>query len=491
MLVALRICGRWDGTKYVFDSPSVQKIYKGKVAQALGGGGGGTKQEYTPTGPWSQQIPYIRGLFGEAANLYNQGAPEYYPGSTVAPTNPNLAASQGQIQNTTGQTNNLLQNVAGQTAQNAQNGTLAGGVAQGQITPYNTAISGLLQSSLSNPTQSVAASALPAFYSGLSQASQNPNAVSTPQTQFGQMNANPALASSLYSNGMNPFTSQIVDAALRSSNRQFGENVIPQIATQANMAGQLGGTRQGVAEGIAAENQTQMQKDLIAQLFGQAFDVGSQERLAALGLVGQGQQANAQSSLQAQQLAEQQRQATMQSGLGQSQLVGGLLGQGQQLGQQGLSSAGQLTGNMLQTGSAQNLQSQVQNTALMPALTQAINTNLGLGNQVGLQQQAQDQALRDAAVEQWFYEQYAPYNLLTQYQNWITGPYGASADPYGGRSGAGNYVPVYQNSYPLSPTPSAPPTSTPTLGNPTNNLYAQMLSGLFPGLTGYNFSYQR
>lgn len=524
MLVALRICGRWNGKKYVFDGPSVRKVYKGPIARALGGSGGGTTQEFTPTGPWSQQVPYIQGLFQQAAGMYNQGAPQYFPGSTVAPTAPNLGASQQNIYGTTGTafggqtygnqqyqapqyqappqqggvqsipasqpsqpagsysglpqnygygtynipsptmqtskvqppavtdgsvnpggytgqypmqtaqpsgTSGILGGAMQQAAMNQQTPTMAGQVGAGQIMPYNTAINQLLQSSIANPTQSLAGSALPAFYGGLQQAGQQAAPVSTPGTDFGNINANPALLQSMYSNGMNPFTSQIVDAALRASNRQFGENVIPQIATQANMAGQLGGTRQGVAEGIAAENQTQMQKDLIAQLYGQAFDVGSQERLAALGLAGQGQQANANLGLGAQQLAEQQRQATMQSGLGQSQLVGNLMGQGQQLGQQGLGQAGQLAGNMIGTGSAQNLQSQVQNAALLPGLNQGINANLGIANQTALQEQAQAQAMQDAAVERWFYEQYAPYNMLTQYQNWVTGPYGASRDMTG------------------------------------------------------------
>jgi hypothetical protein len=475
MLVALQIRGRWDGTRYVFERPSVSKLYNGPMAYALGGGGGGTTEEFTPTGPWSQQTPYITGLFGEASRLYNNGAPQYYPGSTVADTNPNLAASQGNITNATNQSAQQMQDQMLRTSQNAQRSTLAGGVGMGQIMPYNTAVNQLLQSSINNPTQSVAGSALPAFYGGLQQAQSAAAPVSTPQTQFGQVNANPALMSSLYSNGMNPYTGDIVNAALRSQNQQFARNVVPQISTQANMAGQLGGTRHGIAEGMAADQHQIMQKDLIAQLFGQAFDTGSQERLAALGLAGQGQQANAQFGLGAQSLAEQQRQATMQSGLGQSQLVGNMLGQGQQLGNQAAGTAGQLSGNMITQGSGQNLQSQIQNTALLPGLNQAMNSSLGMGNQVGLQQQSQDQAQRDAAVERWFYEQYAPMNMLTQYQNWVTGPYGASADPYGGVSTAGNYVP--QNYQPAIGPGALPYSGVNPYGtsNPTQDYLNQLI----------------
>lgn len=454
MLVALQIKGKWNGKAYVFQAPSIRKIYKGEVAYAFGGGGGGTTEKFTPTGPWNQQVPYIQGLFGEASRLYNQGAPQYYQGSTVADTNQNLAQSQQQTQQASQGAAGQLQGAMGQTMQNAQNPTMAGQVGQGQINPYNQAINGLLQSSMGNPTQSVAQSALPAFYGGLGQASQGAATVNTPQSQFGQVNAAPALMQSMYSNGMNPFTDQIVQGALRGQNQQFSQNVLPQISSAANMSGQLGGTRQGIAEGMAAQQHQNMQKDMMAQMYGQAFDVGSQERLAALGMAGQGQQGNAQNSLAAQQLMEQQRQATMQSGLGQAGLVGNMLGQGQGLGQQGMAQAGQLSGNMIQQGSAQNLQGQVQNTALLPGLNQALNQSLGINNQVGLQQQAQDQAQRDAAVERWFYEQNAPMNMLSQYQNWISGPYGASQSgantPQGMPIGP-NQQPIQQYQYPTNP----------------------------------------
>jgi hypothetical protein len=472
MLIALKRKGRWDGARYVFEPPHVHFRYRGSVALAKGGGGG-TTQQFTPTGPWSQQTPYIQGLFSEASNLYNQGAPQYYPGSTVAGTNPNLAQSQSNIYGATNQNTGALQQGMQTAMQGAQGGTLAGAVGQGQVMPYNTAVNQLLQSSMMNPTQSLASSALPAFYGGLGQASQGAAAVSTPQNQFGQMNANPALMQSLYSNGMNPYTGDIVNAALRSQNQQFSQNVMPAIASQANMAGQLGGTRQGVAEGIAAGQHQLAQGDVIARLFGQAFDTGSQERMNALGLVSQGQQANAGNSLAAQQLAEQQRQATMQSGLGQAGLVGGLLGQGQQLGNQAANAAGSLSGNMIGTGSGQNLQSQVQNLALLPGLNQASNANLALANQTGLQQQGMDQANTDAAVERWFYEQYAPMNMLTQYQNWISGPYGASADPYGGASKAGNYTPYYQNQ-PLPIGTQQPAYQQPS-GNPSMDYLNHMM----------------
>jgi hypothetical protein len=427
MLITTRIRGKWDGKKYVFEEPRLRKVYKGPMAHAKGGGG--TTQEFVPTGPWSQQVPYIDQLFQGASNFLQAGPPQYYGGSTVADTTPGLAQSQQNINQATGGATNTLQGSMQAAAYNQQTPTLAGETARQQQPVFNTAVGGLLGQAMNNPTQSAAGATMPAFFSGVNQAAfGGANPIYAPGTDFGNVNANPALMNSLYSNGMNPFTGQIVDAALRTQNRQFGENVLPQISSAANMAGQIGGTRQGIAEGIAGSNQAALQKDIIAQLFGQAFDVGSQERLAALGLVGQGQQGNQNTIMQAQQLAEAQRAGRTNEGLQASQLIGNMLTQGQQLGQQGFAQAGQLSGNMLTSGSAQDIQSQVQNASLLPGLSQAINASLGMQNQVGLQQQAQSQAQRDADVERFFFEQFAPYNLLTQYQNWVTGPYGSSRD---------------------------------------------------------------
>lgn len=426
MLVTTQIRGRWDGKKYVFDQSRIRRVYKGKFAHAKGGG---TTQKFVPTGPWSQQVPYIGQLFQGASDFLQAGPPQYFPGSTVANTNPSLQQSQQNIQNVTGGTGNTMLNAMFQAQQNQASPTMAGNVGAASIPAYGGAVGGLLQGAATNPSQQVAATNLPAFYSGINQAAFQPGYdIQAPTTDFGNVNANPALLTSLYSNGLNPYLGQITDAALRTQNRQFSENVLPQISSQANQAGQIGGTRQGIAEGIAGSNQAALQKDLISQLYGQAFDVGSQERLAALGLVGQGQQANMNSLMEAQRLREAQRSAMTGEGLQSSQLIGNMLLGGQELGQQGFNQAGQLAANMIGTGSGQNIQSQVQNASLLPGLSQAINASLGMQNQVGLQQQAQDQAQLDAAVERWFFEQFAPYNLLTQYQNWVTGGYGSSRD---------------------------------------------------------------
>ena len=65
---------------------------------SFGGGSDTTVQDNAfSTGPFAPQIPFINRLFQEAGNFLNQGPQAQFPGSTVAPVNTNLAASQDQL----------------------------------------------------------------------------------------------------------------------------------------------------------------------------------------------------------------------------------------------------------------------------------------------------------------------------------------------------------------------------------------------------------
>lgn len=51
----------------------------------MGGSSGGGSQKTTQTSsPWSSQVPYLKYGMDEAARLYQNAGPQYYPGSTVA-----------------------------------------------------------------------------------------------------------------------------------------------------------------------------------------------------------------------------------------------------------------------------------------------------------------------------------------------------------------------------------------------------------------------
>lgn len=50
-----------------------------------GKGGSDKTTSTTSTAPWSGVQPYLTGAYGDAEDIYSQGAPDYYPGQTVAP----------------------------------------------------------------------------------------------------------------------------------------------------------------------------------------------------------------------------------------------------------------------------------------------------------------------------------------------------------------------------------------------------------------------
>jgi len=80
---------------------------------------------------------------------------------------------------------------------------------------------------------------------------------------------------------MNPYTEQAIAATLRPVQQQFSEQVLPQIRGQAISSGGYGGSRQGVAEGLATRSLNQQMLDTTAQMQNQAWQFGQQQALAA------------------------------------------------------------------------------------------------------------------------------------------------------------------------------------------------------------------
>ena len=92
---------------------------------------GGTQVSTSTTEPWKEQIPYLTEGFKQAKNIYNRGAPGYYPGETLAGFDPaQLAAQQGTMgyamgpragAQQAGAEQSLLQGLSGQIDPNAYN----------------------------------------------------------------------------------------------------------------------------------------------------------------------------------------------------------------------------------------------------------------------------------------------------------------------------------------------------------------------------------
>ena len=74
----------------------------------------------------------------------------------------------------------------------------------------------------------------------------------------------------------NPYLQQAIMAAQRTNNQNFSDagGTMSQIRTGAQNAGQYGGSRQGIAEGIAASRLNQTNADVAASMSSAAYDKG-------------------------------------------------------------------------------------------------------------------------------------------------------------------------------------------------------------------------
>ena len=164
---------------------------------------------------------------------------------------------------------------------------------------------------------------------------------------------------------MNPYMQNVVDIQQREAQRQ-GDIAGTQRAGQAVRSGAFGGSRAGVMEAEAARNLAMQKGDIQAQGQNAAFQNAQQQFNAQQQRDLQAQMANQQQNMTAQQLGEQSKQF------------------GANYGMQGLQTGLQAAGQLNQLGQTKYGQ-QV--------------GNIGLQNQMGAQQQAQEQNLINQSVQ--------------------------------------------------------------------------------------------
>ncbi len=326
------------------------------IIEAKGDSGG----DVVPTGPWGPQIPYIMELFYGATDIM-QNPPQYYPGSSIADPNATLTDSQNAITSYATDQQNANQVAIDQA--------LFSGLT-GSANPQLTTASGL------TPELSTA---LGSMLTGGPQPTQ-------------AYNDSVAFLTESLNAPLNPNLQPAIDAATTSLNRQFTQQTVPGISSEATAYGQGGGTRQGIAEGIAAQSLGEDVANITSQLTYQAYqDQINQQQQAATALA----------AIDAQQQAQQLQ--AQQAGAG-------------------------LTADMLQSGGQLSLDQMIRSLSMLPLLQSGNLDLLGAVNQVGLQQQSFDQAFLDDDVSRWYYNQFLPINMLAQYQSFVTGPYGSTVN---------------------------------------------------------------
>lgn len=140
-----------------------------------------------------------------------------------------------------------------------------------------------------------------------------------PRTAFASMaQANPTNSiSQMLSGQINTSTlDPVVNNAMRRLGESYGEQVMPAIRSGAEAAGQYGGSRQGIAEGLASRGLAYSMGDLADNLYNQAYQqaqqnmYGTANNMAGLGL--SNAQGNANRDLAAQTANAQNQLATQQ-----------------------------------------------------------------------------------------------------------------------------------------------------------------------------------
>ena len=129
--------------------------------------GGGTQVSTSETEPWAEQKGYLTGGFEQAKNIFDQGAPGYYPNETLAGFDPLQTYAQHQAVNYArgprarsmqdGGEGALMRSLGGYTGFNPQQSSdlLAGNVRTGAGTPYNAMENALTQGVIGNLQQNI------------------------------------------------------------------------------------------------------------------------------------------------------------------------------------------------------------------------------------------------------------------------------------------------------------------------------------------------
>ena len=431
--------------------------------------GGGSQQQQQKTDPWDGLKPYLIGLDGktgimpEAERLYKESAPKYFEGDTYAGMNDmqkgaisgmadyyNSPASMAGANAATSVGNSLLSpannymqpmqfgrsNTPGSPmATNMMVGT-ADRSANDRYPPATPAAAPMQSSSPMNiGAQQIATPNIP-----------NAPGINVPQVQLGTSGVDwkTAMSDVLKGDVNNPYLSGIADTIGRKAADNYNTNLAPQIRGGAQMAGQFGGSRQGVVEANALKDLNQGVSDSVANLYGNAYNQAQQSKgQGALALSGQesGERTtNAQIAANAATAqAQMQNQMNMlranldyqtQKDNQQFQLGLGDLGLRSDLGMGDLNLRSNLgTGELnLKTGD-QSLNRQLAGVGLLNQASQMPIQNMqGLFNLGGLQQKDQ-QGQIDADMQRWNYNQTMPWQNLQNYMGLVTGS--------GGRYGEG------------------------------------------------------
>ena len=85
----------------------------------------------------------------------------------------------------------------------------------------------------------------------------------------------------------NPYLDQMAQAGLGRLNQNYQQNILPAIGSAGVQAGNLGSSRHGVAQGLAAQQQQQASQDYLTNLYGQQYQQDMNRALGATAMLPQ------------------------------------------------------------------------------------------------------------------------------------------------------------------------------------------------------------
>ena len=215
---------------------------------------------------------------------------------------------------------------------------------------------------------------------------------------------------------MDPYMQNVVGIQQREAQRA-ADIAGTQRGAQAVGSGAFGGSRQAIMDAEAARNLAQQKGDIQARGLQSAFQNAQQQFNAEQAAALQAQLANQQTGLTAQQLGEQSRQFGAGQGMTAAQAAAQYGQSAQQLAEQSRQFGGSL--------GLQGLQAAMTGAGQLGALGgQQFGQQkdiLGLQNQFGAQQQAQEQARINAEAQNFAAQQRYPYQQLEFMSNILRG----------------------------------------------------------------------
>lgn len=361
-------------------------------------GGGGSHSTQTTTQELSPEQRQLLEPVIPIATDYLKNPPKLYPGSTIAgQTDAEKQAQQMMLQ--AGQS--AGQFTAGLPgAMTAIGGAQAGNVNQigQQSQANNTALMQQIQQM---------------FGAGATNSSTLGNMMTA-----GNAQTKPALDTLLNPDILNadsnPYLKSYMDAAIRPLSEQHANVVMPGLAGGAVTAGGYGGSRQGIAEGLAAQGLQQASGDVTAKIGSEGYGQGLQAMLGGLGAANTQQGQNLQAQLGNNQLAQSMY------GTGIQGLLGGAQNQLAATGQQ-------------QSG----LASMMQGLGMSPDIIASMSKPAEMVSAVGAQQRAEQQQYLTEQVNRFMAEQNIPFTAAQEVAAMAFGMPGGSTTSTGQTTGGG------------------------------------------------------